>query len=350
MKSFLTQTTFATLSNESPEGLFVSHIGLIVNPAAGRDIRRLTGGASIVDNYAKRRVAECVLSGLEVLSDPPDAALMPDKTGIAANVVENAPENISADLLDMSLTQSAADTRKAAKRFREDADALVVLGGDGTTRDVALESGDLPVLSVSTGTNNVVPSAVDGTVAGAAAALVATGAVDSDAVTYRHEMVEARAESGSVTGLAAVELSDRSFIGTRALLDPDELVGGIVSRASPSAIGLGGVAGALGSLAPDEPGAIALRLTDTDAAERTVSAIVAPGVTTSVGVEEYRRLDRDESMTVEVSDGVVGADGERELELTDEVVEFRSVPDGPRLVSFETVFERAARTDILENR
>lgn len=328
----------------------MSHIGIIVNPAAGRDIRRLTGGASVVDNYAKRRVAECVLCGLTVLSDSPDATLMPDKAGIAGNVVENAPDGVSVDLLDMTLTGTAADTRRATERFREKADALAVLGGDGTTRDAALESGDLPLLSVSTGTNNVVPSAVDGTVAGAAAALVATDAVDSESVTYRHEMVGARTESGdSITGLAAVELSDRSFIGTRALLDPDELLGGIVSRASPSAIGLSGVAGALGSLAPDEPGAIALRLTDTDTTERTARAIVAPGVTTSVGVEDHRYLSNDESMTVEVSDGVVGADGERELEVTDETVELYSVSDGPRIVSFETVFERAAHTGILEN-
>lgn len=328
----------------------MSHIGVIVNPAAGRDIRRLTGGASIVDNYAKRRVAECVLCGLTVLSDPPNATLMPDKAEIAENVVKNAPDSVSVDLLDMSLTGAAADTRRAAKHFREEADALVVLGGDGTSRDVALECGDIPLLSVSTGTNNVVPSAVDGTVAGAAAALVATDAVDSESVTYRHEMVEARTESGdSVTGLAAVELLDRPFIGTRALLDPDELLGGIVSRANPSAIGLSGVAGALGSLAPDEPGAIALRLNNTDTSQRTASAIVAPGVTTSVGVEEYRRLSNDESMTVEVSDGVVGADGERELEVTDETVEFHSVSDGPQLIAFETVFERAAHTGILED-
>ena len=328
----------------------MSLIGVIVNPAAGRDIRRLTGGASVVDNYAKHRVAECVLCGLEVLSDPPDATLMPDKSGIARSVVDNAPDDVSVNLLDISLTGSAADTRQATERFRAEADALVVLGGDGTTRDVALESGDLPLLAVSTGTNNVVPSAVDGTVAGAAAALVATGAVDSESVTYCHEMVEARTESGdSVIGLAAVELSDRSFIGTRALLDPDELLGGIVSRAGPSEIGLSGIAGAFDTLAPDDPGAVALRLADTDTSERTVRAIVAPGVTTSVGIEEYRHLSNDESMTVEVSDGVVGADGERELEVTDETVDFYSVSDGPRLISFETVFERAAHTGILEN-
>jgi hypothetical protein len=328
----------------------VSLIGIIVNPAAGRDIRRLTGGASIVDNHAKRRVAECVLCGLEILPDPPDAVLMPDRSGIAASVVENAPDDVAVDLLDISLTGSAADTRRAAERFRDEADALVVLGGDGTTRDASLGCGDLPVLPVSTGTNNVVPSAVDGTVAGAAAALVAADTIDSESVTYRHGTVEARTESGeSVTGMAAVELSDRSFIGTRALLDPDELLGGVVSRAGPSEIGLSGIAGALGPLAPDDPGAVALRLGDADTSERTVRAIVAPGVTTSFGIEESRHLSGEELMTVEVSEGVVGADGERELEITDETVEFRSLSDGPRLVSFEGVFEHAARTGVLEN-
>ena len=326
----------------------MSHIGVIVNPAAGRDIRRLTGGASVVDDYTKRRIAECVLSGLTVLPDPPDVTLMPDNAGIAANVVENAPESVSVEVLDMSLTGSAADTRRAAEHFRAEADSIVVLGGDGTSRDTALECGDVPLLSVSTGTNNVIPSAIDGTVAGAAAALVATDTVDGESVTYRHGMVEARTQSGdSVTGLAAIELSDRSFIGTRALLDPDELLGGIVSRANPSEIGLSGIAGALGALAPDEPGAIALRLVDAETSEQTVRAIVAPGVITSVGIEEYRRLSDDQSMTVEVSDGVIGADGERELEVTDETVEFRSISDGPRLVSFEALFERAARAGVL---
>ena len=328
----------------------MSHIGIVVNPAAGRDIRRLTGGASVVDNYAKRRVAECVLQGFTVLPDPPSATLMPDRSGIAANVVDSAPAAVSADTLEMSLTGTATDTRRAAERFRAEADAIVVLGGDGTSRDVALECGDVPLVPVSTGTNNVVPSAVDGTVAGAAAALVATGAVDDDAATYRHEMVRARSESGdAVTGLAAVELSDRSFVGSRALLDPDELSGGIVSRASPSAIGLGGIAGALGSLAPDDPGGIALRLADAEDSDRTVSAIVAPGVTTTVGIEASRRVSPGESMTVDVSDGVVGADGERELEVTDELVEFSPVADGPQIVSYETVFASAAETGVLEH-
>ncbi|MFC6905863.1 NAD(+)/NADH kinase [Halalkalicoccus tibetensis] len=325
-----------------------SRIGLIVNPSAGRDIRRLTGGATVVDNYAKRRVAECVLQGLGVVDEPPVAMLMPDTAGIAASAAEEVPD-ASTELLDLPVEGTAADTRRAAEHFREVADAIVVLGGDGTSRDTALECGDVPLLSVSTGTNNVVPTAVDGTVAGAAAALVATGAVDAEAVTTHHGMVEARTASGeSITGLASVELSNRSFIGTRATLDPADLAGGIVSRANPADIGLSSVAGAFEALAPDEPDAVGLRLVDAEAAPRTAKAIVAPRMVAELGIEACRRLSPGEVMTADVAEGVLGADGERELEIVDETVEFRTISDGPRLVSFEAVFEEAARSGLLE--
>jgi len=115
----------------------VAHVGLIVNPSAGRDIRRLTGGASVVDNYAKRRVAECVLGGLTAVPEPPSVGVMPDRVGIADHAVGEAPEAVDAAVLELSIEETAADTRNAAARFRDSADAVVVLGGDGTTRDVA---------------------------------------------------------------------------------------------------------------------------------------------------------------------------------------------------------------------
>lgn len=323
----------------------MAHVGLVVNPSAGRDIRRLTGGASVVDNYAKRRVAECVLDGLTLLSDPPSVGVMPDRAGIAAHAVAEAPDGISIEQVEMPVTESAADTRQAAAHFREHADAVVVLGGDGTTRDAALELGDVPLVSVSTGTNNVVPTPVDGTVAGAAAAIVASDAVDVDAVTYRHGRIEATAEDVNgtkrLTGLAAVEITDRPFVGTRAVVDPSELLGGVVSRAHPSEIGLSCIAGCIDPVAPDERGGAALRLGDPEETSRTVRAILAPGMTTTVGVAAHDPLDWDEPATFAVEDGVVGADGERELELVDATVEVTPVADGPRLVDVDAALGAA---------
>lgn len=329
----------------------MTHVGLIVNPAAGRDIRRLTGGASVVDNYAKRRVAECVLEGLTLVDVPPRVSMMPDKTGIADHVVEEAPDSISIELIDMTVTESAADTRRAAAYFHEHVDAVVVLGGDGTSRDVALELGDVPLMSVSTGTNNVVPTPVDGTVAGAAAAIVAADLVDVEAVTYRHGRISVVADDVNgekrLMGLATVEIVDRPFVGTRAVVDPTELLGGVVSRAHPSDIGLGSVAGCIEPLSPEAPGGAALRLGEPETAPRTVRAIIAPGMTTTVGVDDHDSLTWNESTSFEVADGVVAADGERELELVDATVEMTPMADGPRLVDVERTLSAATDAGVL---
>ncbi|WP_101295673.1 NAD(+)/NADH kinase [Halegenticoccus soli] len=321
-------------------------VGLVVNPAAGRDIRRLTGGASVSDNYAKRRTAGCALAGLALAPEQTEVVVMPDGRGLARRIADDAPDGLPVDLLDVPIEGTAADTRRAARWFRSNADAAVVLGGDGTNRDVAAEIGDVPVASVSTGTNNVVPAAVDGTVAGAAAGLVATGAVPAAETTLRHGTVEARVAGAggerTVRGLATVGVLDRPFVGTRAILDAEDFLGGAVSRAFPAEIGLSGVAGALAMHRPDDSGGVGLRFGPPDETPETVRAITVPGVVERVGVAEWRRLDAEEPIRFEVPSGVVSADGERELEIRDATVEIRPVDAGPRLVEFDAVFERAA--------
>ncbi|WP_254545994.1 NAD(+)/NADH kinase [Halomarina pelagica] len=323
-------------------------VGLVVNPSAGRDIRRLTGGASVSDRYAKVQTARCVLAGLTTIDPPPDVLVMPDKANVGQGLVEEAVEagEIDAALLDQSVTGSGEDTRRAADALCERADAVVVLGGDGTNRDVATGIGDVPVASISTGTNNVVPTAIDGTPAGAAAALVATGRVPAADVTVRHGTVVAAVDDNGghrrFEGLAALSVLDRPFVGTRAVLDPGDFLGGVVSRASPGDVGLSGVAGTLGAIAPDDPGGAGLRLGPPDDAPRTVRAMTTPGVVGRIGVREHRRLDDGEAMTFDVPEGVLSADGERELEVHDAHVEVRPRPDGPRFVDFDAVFERAA--------
>ena len=314
-------------------------IGLLVNPAAGRDVRRLTGGATVSDTYGKRRAAECVLAGVDLADDPVDVAVAPDGGEIGQRTVEEA-DGANVRLLEMPVGGTSADTRRAAERFREVVDAVVVFGGDGTTRDLAVEIGDVPVLAVSTGTNNVVPTPVDGTVAGAAAAFLATDAVDSEAVTYRHTMVEASVDDGrSIRGLATVGIVDQSFVGTRAVLDPDDFLGGGVSRAGRGEVGLSGVAGALTRVDPADGRGVALEL-DADA-DRSVPAITVPGVVERVGVREWSHLDPGEEHGFEVEEAVVSVDGERELEVQHAAIDVRPVRDGPRLVDFEAVFEAA---------
>lgn len=321
-------------------------VGLVVNPAAGRDIRRLTGGASVSDDYEKRRTADCVLAGLTIADDL-EVLVMPDRGNLGQRLVDDAPDGLPTSLLDMRVTGSGDDSRRAAARFATEADAVVVLGGDGTNRDVAHESGDVPVVSVSTGTNNVFPNAVDGTVAGGAAALVASGAVSREATTYRHGMVEAVADTAtgehSIRGLATLGVLDQQFIGTRAILDAETIVGGVVSRAFPTEIGLSGIAGGLTVDRPDEASGVGFRLGPAGECPLTVRAITVPGVVDRLGVREWHELAVDEPMTFTLPRGVISVDGERELEIREATIEARPVADGPVVVDIDAVYEQAAR-------
>lgn len=325
----------------------------MVNPAAGRDIRRLTGGASVSNNYAKRRTAECVLAGVGVVGDA-DVLVMPDTSGIADQIVASAPDDVEAGLLDIEPTGGPRDTRLAAARFREVADAVVVLGGDGTNRDAGTNVGDVPVVSVSTGTNNVVPTAVDGTVAGMAAAVVADGAADADTVSYRHGTavaeVDGRTKRETVTGLATVGVVDEAFVGTRALLDAGSLLGGVASRAAPGEIGISGAAGTVHRVEPDDSGGVGVRFVPPETATRRVRAVTVPGVVSELGLDDCRRLDAGEPFVFEVETAVVSADGERELEVRDAEIAVRAVDDGPRIVDVDAALDAAAEAGFFVGR
>jgi len=173
--------------------------------------------------------------------------------------------------------------------------------------------------------------------------------VDAGAVTRRHGLVEATVagEDTTLTGLAAIEVTDTPFVGTRAVVDPSDLVGGVVSRAHPSEIGLPSVAGCLEPVAPDDPGGAMVRLSDPGGAGRTVRGLVAPGMATTVGIAEHRRLGWDEPAVFEVADGVIGADGERAVELVDATVEIAPVADGPRLVDPRRALDAAGEAGVL---
>lgn len=323
----------------------MDHVGLVVNPSAGRDIRRLTGAATVSDNYGKRRVATAVLVGLA--SVPAVAAVVvPDKGGLGQRAADDLEdEGLAVDLLEGPVADSGAATRAAAARLRDRVDVVVVLGGDGTTRDVALglEDAPVPILAISTGTNNVVPTHVDGTAAGVAAGLVASGAVPTERVTVEHGMVEAvigdPANERRLRGLATLGVLDVPFVGTRAVLHGSDYVGGAVSRADPGDIGLSGIAGAVGRHAPTTPGGPVLRFGVPGEAPRTVRAITAPGVVERLGVSEYDLLDDGETASFEVPEGVLSVDGERDLELVDASVDLGPIAAGPTLVDVEAVFD-----------
>lgn len=174
-------------------------VGIIANPASGRDLRRLTAHAGLHSSTDKASVVQRLLAAFGATGIR-HALLPPDMTGIAAAVLRASQTRQARDghwpfleFLDMPLRQSVEDTRLAARRMVERGVALIaVLGGDGTHKAVAAEVGDVPLLALSTGTNNAFPELREAAGAGLAGGLCASNRVPPEIGLRRNKRLLVR--------------------------------------------------------------------------------------------------------------------------------------------------------------
>jgi predicted polyphosphate/ATP-dependent NAD kinase len=316
-------------------------VGIIANPAAGKDIRRLVAHASVFDNNEKVNIVRRVLLGLDALGVE-RALFMPDYFGIGTRARHGLKLSLHADRLDMPTEFSEADSSYAAARMREeDVRCIITLGGDGTNRAVAKSCGEVPLVPISTGTNNVFPVMVEGTVAGLAAGLVAHGSVDLADVVRPTTRLEILRKS-QVVDIALIDAVsyDGQFVGSRAIWDARGLRQIVLTRADPYSIGLSSIGGNLDNLdlAADEGLAI-----EAGGEQIQVLAPIAPGLVQRVGLKSYRRLRLGDSVAVEGMPVILALDGERTLAIHQrEEVQIRLSADGPRVVDIRAALKQAA--------
>src|SRR5262249_22491678 len=156
------------------------------------------------------------------------------------------------------------------------------LGGDGTNRAVAKGCGTTPLLPISTGTNNVFPTLVEGTIAGLAAGAVASSRLDTRETVRCSKILEVLVD-GVHRDLALVDaaVSREPFTGARAIWDPSLLDEILLTRAEPNAIGLSAIGGQLDPVSPEEPAGLLLRI---GAGTTCVRASLAPGLVQTISV------------------------------------------------------------------
>ena len=89
---------------------------------------------------------------------------LPDSYAIVARAAATAELALDLQPLPMEVIGNASDSYEAACRLVDlGAGAIITLGGDGTNRVVAKGCDEVPLVAVSTGTNNVFPRMVEGT-------------------------------------------------------------------------------------------------------------------------------------------------------------------------------------------
>ena len=137
-------------------------VGIIANPTDGKDIRRVIAHASVFDNNEKVNILRRILVELDA-AGVRDILIMPDAFGVGTRALARLELESRAMLIEMPITSTARNSTRAAELLRAaGAGCIITLGGDGTNRAVALACGEVPLLPISTGTNNVYPQMISG--------------------------------------------------------------------------------------------------------------------------------------------------------------------------------------------
>jgi len=291
-----------------------STVGIIANPASGKDIRRLVAHASVFNNYEKVSIVRRAMMGL-VAAGVERVLYMPDTFHICPKAAEEIDAPFVLEPAAEALRADALDTVRAAEAIQAaGADAIISLGGDGTNRAIAKGAQDVPIVPLSTGTNNVFPSMIEGTVAGLAAGAIAVGAADPAVVAPRCKWIEVAVDGvgRDIALIDAVVMAD-GFVASRAIWQIENVREVVLTRAVPDAVGMSSLGGLVEPVSPDDD--CGLHLTLGEGGPR-VSAPIAPGLFRPVSLASVRRLELGARVVV-AGPALFALDGEREFTIRD---------------------------------
>ncbi len=355
-------------------------VGIIANPAASKDIRRLVAQGRVVPDWEKANIVRRVLLGLEAAGIERVVA-MPDNSHLAERARDYPQLSLDLELLQMPTFHGEGDTVMAAEMMGEmGVDCLVTLGGDGTNRAAAKGCCSIPLVPISTGTNNVFPTMVEGTLAGLAAGLAAQGNLDMSQAAIVSKTVEVYV-NGEYRDMALVDvaLSRERYVATRAIWDLGTVDEVFLTRAEPSSIGLSSVGARLhpigmaddlgihyavahgGEDLDKTPGQTARRISPPTSsptpspptrsqAKQNVLAPIAPGVVSWVPIAHWALMDLGERIEVAPRHGTVALDGERSFNVTPE--DRLSVAihrNGPPVIQVDTALRIAAELGLFRS-
>jgi predicted polyphosphate/ATP-dependent NAD kinase len=322
-------------------------VGIIANPASGKDIRRLVTHASVYDNLEKTNILRRLLLSMDAVGVQ-DVMYMPDYDDLVGKALRGLKLSLKAEELRMNMWADERDTAEAARSFcRGDVGCIVTLGGDGTNRAVATGCNSVPIVAISTGTNNAFPSMIEGTVAGLAAGLVVRETLDFEKFTYIAKRLEIYVDS-KMADIALIDavVCTELFIGSRALWDPSRIREIVLARAEPDCIGMSSIGGFLYPIGPRDAQGMYIRLGGDNT---RVLAPVGPGLINEIGIDNYRTLSLGEEVALEPAACTIALDGERQIEVyPDQEVRVRLTNRGPRVVDVRACLKEAGRQGIFQ--
>lgn len=322
-----------------------NQVGIIVNPMSGRDVRRVAARASTMSHHDKQQqVTRLVLGALE--HGASRILLANEPFRINERAIENLPERDRVELLEFPLTHTSADTATITRgMWDKGCRTFIVIGGDGTNRIVAATRPDAVILPVSTGTNNVFPFMVDGSVAGAAAGLIASGRLDYREVCQRCKQVHIDAGAGAHVALVDAVMLKKDLLGSLLPFDPDNIAAVVMALAEPASIGMSPIGGFLMPCHHEDDHGVSVTLGHP--AMYRIRVPVSAGLYGDLDIASIDPLPLDQTLTL-TGPGILAFDGDRVVSLAaDESAQLAVRRDGPWVIDAHKVLEIAAQRGLL---
>lgn len=294
-------------------GLKKTAVGIFAYPESGRD---MWGGK-------KCRVIQGMLAALANVGVS-NVVMVPGRSGIVARRLR-ADETRKATsahplpqihFIETPLDGSPVDIVGAVEQMVEmGVGAIIVVGGDEIHNLVAKSCGTTPIVKLSAGTNHAFPELREALVAVTAAGLVVTGAVPLAEVSLLNKVLRVE-KNYTIHDLALGELclTGERRLGTKTPWHPDSFSELFVTFAEADAIGLSSIAGLLHPVGRRSPYGLRLALVPPSDDVIVISAQIAPGPRTDVGVANVTEIRPKEVWHPHAGRGVAALDGEREIE------------------------------------
>lgn len=288
-------------------------IGVIVNPDAGRDIRRLSAFAEYMDSNRKTLLATQFIGALYTLCRDIEFYIMPDINYTDEKIRKNLHMFNMPDekiiKLNIEQNNNEEDTIEAAKKFEDlQVDFVFICGGDGTNRLVFETASKLVLLPLSTGTNNAFPFRLNPT----SMALAAYYYLKNDILPVRCKAIEVNLNGRLSYALVDVAVLDINTLGSKAILEIESLKELFLTVACMENIGLSTIGAVHGRI--DIYDQVGYHVSFNNGKNK-VFVPFAPGIIKEVSFESIYKIRIDETIKLNTNDCVLALDGERMIEV-----------------------------------
>ena len=252
--------------------------------------------ASVFNIQEKQQIVKRCLRGIFGVCNP-TIRYFPDSHQITSSALHEL--KLDANPVELTLEGTAQDSTNAACALRS-TNLLISLGGDGTNRAIAKGWLDVPLIAISTGTNNAFPAYVEATTAGFAAGLIARGLVGLEEVSSSSKVIHVSLNSGSTRkdlALIDVVATNDRFVGSKAILDTSKYRCALVTQAYPSKPGTAGIGGCIERV-PEEETMQGCSFNSRARRDIQVTAPVSPGIIGPITFSHHAKIGLNQPIEI----------------------------------------------------